>query len=108
MLIHFDSQDTYEALVSLDPTKAMGIDEISPQILKHCALALFELVNHLFQLSFDQGYLPHEWKLHLITPIFKSGDRSLIDDYRPISLLCIISKVLEKLVFNKIMDFLIN
>lgn len=98
--------DTYRALASIDPSKAMGIDGISPKVLKFCASALYEPINHLFQLSIDQGYLPCEWKLHLITPIFKSGDRSLINNYRPISLLCIISKVLERLVFNHIIDFL--
>jgi len=84
----------------------MGIDSISPKVLKHCALAIFEPVNHLFQLSLDQGYLPQEWKLHLVTPVFKSGDRSLVNNYRPISLLCIISKVLERLIFDHIIDYL--
>ena len=43
--------------------------------------------------------------MHLITPIHKSGDRSMINNYRPISLLCAISKVLESLIYNGIIDF---
>ena len=49
--------------------------------------------------------LPAEWKVHRITPVYKAGDRSLIKNYRPISLLCSLSKVLEKLVFNNIIEF---
>ena len=101
-----EPSDTFNALASLDPSKAMGSDKISPKVLKYCATALYEPVTHLFQLSIDQGYLPLEWKLHLITPIFKSGNRSLIKNYRPISLLCIISKVLERLIFDNIIEFL--
>ena len=63
-------------------------------------------IPFMFQLSIDQGHLPSEWKLHLITPIYKSGNRSLIKNYRPISLFCIISKVLERLVFDHIIEFL--
>ena len=104
--INFNSSDTFRALTSLDTTKSMGIDKISPKVLKHCAIALHEPINQLFQLSLDKGYLPPEWKQHLIIPILKSGDRSLIVNYRPISLLPIISKLLEKLILDKITDFL--
>ena len=48
----------------------------------------------------SQHYLPLEWHTHLITPILKSGERQKVTNYRPISLLCIVSKVLESLVFN--------
>lgn len=104
--ITFEHENTYKALASIDPSKAMGIDEISPKVLKYCASALSEPVHHLFQSSINQGHLPREWKLHLVTPIFKSGDRSMVNNYRPISLLCIISKVLERLVFDHIIDFI--
>ena len=67
--INFNSSDTFRALTSLDTTKSMGIDKISPKVLKHCAIALHEPINQLFQLSLDKGYLPPEWKQHLIIPI---------------------------------------
>ena len=50
-------------------------------------------------------HIPQEWKVHRIRPILKSGDKLLVSYYRPISLLCVTSKVLEKLVYNKIIDF---
>ena len=98
--------DVYESLSSLDITKAMGIDGIGPRVLKHCALALYKPIHHLFMLSLSQHYLPLEWRTHLITPVFKSGDKSSVRNYRPISLLCVISKLLEKLVYDKILHFL--
>ena len=51
-----------------------------------------------------QGYLPNEWRLHKIIPIYKSADKSSVKNYRPISLLCCISKVLESLVYDRIYD----
>ena len=49
-----------------------------------------------------------EWRTHLIKPIFKTGDRCSVRNYRTISLLSVVSKVLEKLVYNNIVDFLTN
>ena len=49
--------------------------------------------------------MPTEWKLYAITSVFKSGDKSNVKNYRPISLLCNISKALERLVYNKVLDY---
>ena len=49
--------------------------------------------------------IPKEWKIHQIVPVFKSGDKSLVQNYRPISLLCNISKILEHIINNKIILF---
>ena len=96
--------DVYNALINLDPKKAQGIDGIGPKLLKYCAESLVQPLCHLFNLSLSSSVIPTEWKIHRIIPIFKSGDRSLISNYRPISLLCNISKVLERIIFNKIIN----
>ena len=106
--ISISEYDVYDALVSLDPQKSMGIDGIGPKLLKHCALALHRPLHHLFLLTFSQNQLPEEWRTHLITPIHKCGDKSNVKNYRPISLLCSISKVLEKVIFEKIIDFIMD
>ena len=95
----------FHELTSLDPSKAAGCDKISPRLLRHCALALYQPFHHLFSLSLHQSYLPAEWRMHRITPIFKSGDISAVANYRPISLLCVTSKVLERLVYKHLSDF---
>ena len=91
----------YEALTCLNITKSMGIDGIGPKIWSHCALALYKPIRHLFMLSLSNHYIPKDWRLHVVIPIYKSGDKN----YRPISLLCTISKVLEKIICNKIISF---
>ena len=92
--------DVYNAVINLDPSKALGIDGISPKVLKYCGESLVQPLCHLYNLSLTTSVIPTEWKIHRIIPIFKSGNRSLISNYRPISLLCNVSKVLEQIIFN--------
>ena len=82
--IDFDVSEVFRILASLDTSKAMGIDGIGPLVLKSCADVLCVPIHHLFTVSLSNGYLPSEWRIHLITPIFKSGDKSSIRNYRPI------------------------
>ena len=102
----FTVEDVYEILAGLDSSKAMGIDGIGPALLKSCALALYEPLFHLFRSSLSSHQIPAEWRIHKITPVFKSGDRACVDNYRPLSLLCTASKVLERLIYDKCIDFL--
>ena len=104
----FNEEEVYAALVQLDPNKATGIDKISPKVLKHCASSLFYPLCHLFNLSLSTGAIPTEWKIHLITPVYKSADRSSVKNYHPISLLCIASKVLETLIHSKLLSHIFN
>ena len=100
--------EVYNALISLDPNKSKGPDGIGPKILKHCALAVYQPIHHLFCVSLSQQVIPIEWKYHSVTPLYKSGDRSSVKNYRPISLLCITSKVLEFIIFHHIYGFISN
>ena len=102
--ISITEDDVFQVLTSLDPSKAMGCDGIGSKLL-HCALALYQPFYYLFCLSLSQHYVPVEWRTHLIKPIFKSGDRNSVKNYRPISLLCVTSKVLERIVYNHLIDF---
>ena len=103
--VTFSELDVFRALY---PSKAMGCDIISPRLLKLYALALYQPFHYPFSLSLSQCYIPLEWCTHLIKPIYKSGDKSSVRNYRPISLLPVISKVLEKVVYNNIVDFITN
>ena len=84
----------------------MGIDNIPPKVFRFSAFALPSPVYHLFMLSLSQGILPLEWKIHKIIPIFKSGERNSVKNYRPISLLCCLSKVLEQIIYKKVIGFI--
>lgn len=104
--ISIDSSDTFKALASLIHGKAMGCDRVRPRVLKACAMSLCEPISALFTQCLAMCSLPAEWKIHQITLVLKKGDSSLFTNYRPISLLCILSKVLESVVFSKIIDYI--
>ena len=102
--VEFTEMEVYEVLSSLDPNKASGIDDIPPRILRLCADVLYRPLYNLFTISLRYGIIPSGWKVHKIVPVFKAGDPSSFRNYRPISLLSNISKVLERLVYNKIIS----
>lgn len=98
--LELTEMEVYEALNSLDASKAMGLDGIGPNVLKFCSLALCVPLLHLFQQCLDHHTIPQEWKLHRIIPIHKSADKAMVQN-RPIFLLSSTSKVLERLVHTK-------
>ena len=98
--------DVSEALSSLDPSKASGCDNVSPYVLRHCAIPLTSEAFKLFSHSISTSSLPDEWKIHKIIPVFKNGDKSCVNNYRPISLLCVLSKALESIIHKKIIPFI--
>ena len=105
--ITIDTSDVYTALVTLDTSKAAGPDDIVPLILKTCADALTTPLTHLLNTCLQTCSVPEEWKVHKIVPIPKGSDPSDVHNYRPISLLCILSKILETIVYDKIIDFIL-
>ncbi|CAB4012394.1 Hypothetical predicted protein, partial [Paramuricea clavata] len=100
--------DVLAALLSLDTNKATGPDEIPSRILKECAHQIAPSLCLLFNQSLRHGSLPEEWKLANIIPIHKKGDISNAENYRPISLLCVTSKVLERCVLRNLRDYLMS
>ena len=86
----------YQELIRLNTNKSTGPDESSGTLLKNCALPIAYPLQLLFNLSFKTGSLPAKWELAHIVPIHKKGDKSNIENYRPISLTCIIFKIFEK------------
>ena len=102
----FSKDEVYLALTQLDPNKVTGIDKIGPKILKYCAWSLFRPLRHLFNSSLSTGVIPLEWRVHLITPVYKSSHRSSVQNYRPTSLLCNTSKVLKTLIYNRLFSYI--
>ena len=95
-------------LKGLNPSKALGPDELHPRVLKELATELGPIFAHLFQQSIDKGEIPKEWSLANICPLFKKGDRSLACNYRPVSLTCVPCQLLEQIVCSNIMAHLIE
>ena len=93
-------------LKGLNPSKALGPDDLHPRVLKELASELGPVFAHLFQQSIDTGKVPKEWSLANICPLYKKGDRSLACNYRPVSLTCVPCKLLEHIVCSNIMAHL--
>ena len=102
--IEISIHDVFQSLAKLDISKAMGIDGIPNFVQKFCSESLCSPIHYLFVQCFQQSYLPVEWRTHKIVPIFKSGDKSSVNNYQPISLMSCTSKVLERIIYNKIYD----
>ena len=83
-----------------------GFDELSPKLIKSIIHVLVKPLTHIINLSFRTGVVPRKLKIAKIIPVYKNGDKSLPINYRPISLLPTFSKILEKLMLERLMSFI--
>ena len=96
----FSANNVAEVLSHLDVHKVYAPDDIAPIVLKKCGSALAPSLSVLFNIIIHSGDVPDQWKLANVVPLFKKGDKHDVANYRPISLLSIVSKVLERCLFN--------
>ena len=94
------------AFFSLKIKKSTGIDDVSFNIIRKCFVVLCQHFIYLLQLSLDNGVFPDDLKIAKVTPIYKAGDSSDISNYRPISVLPCFSKILERLMYNRLYRYL--
>ena len=92
--------------MNLKNNKAPGPDNIGPKLIKFVAGEICNPIQYIYNLSFEQGIIPDKLKLAKVIPVFKSGDPTLPSNYRPISLLDIFDKLLEKLMVTRLCRFL--
>ena len=91
------TEDTiFDLLASLDTSKSSGPDNISALMLKHTAASIALPISQLFNQSLQLEKIPSEWKVFHVVPITKVSPAKSPDNYRPVSLLSILSKVLER------------
>ena len=93
-------------ILSLQNKSSTGLDKVTPGILKIFPDNIIACLVHIFNLSLKQGKFITEFKLAKIIPIPKKGDLTIMTNYRPISLLSCISKILEKLMYRRLSSFL--
>ena len=98
--------EVYDVLKSLKVRKACGLDGLTPGLLRFCAVGVASSLAVLFNRSFSDGVFPTAWKSALVIPVFKKGVRSNSGNYRPIALLSIVSKAMERIVYAKLRSFL--
>ena len=91
---------------NLKPGKAAGPDKLKPLLLKELRDEIAPIIKVIFDKSLQTGTLPTEWLTANVMPVFKKGDKSLAANYRPISLTCILCKVLEHILASNIVKHL--
>jgi len=99
-------EDELKCIVKNLKLSASGIDGIQPNIFKNVFSALQQPLLHVINLSFIQGVFPNELKSACVIPIFKGGDPKLIQNYRPVSVLPVISKIFERVMYNRLVKYL--
>ena len=95
-----------EAIHELSPNSAAGPDCIPSSLLVNCATELAPVLLLIFSHSLSHGVIPKSWKRAAIIPIYKSGDKTVPSNYRPISLTSVICKVLERIIRKQVFSFL--
>ena len=92
----------HDILQKLHINTAPGHDGIGNVVLKNLSDTLPKSLSLLIQTCINKATFPSPWKTCKVTPIFKEGNKASVDCYRPMSLMCSVSKVLEKLIFDTI------
>lgn len=98
--LEVSANDVLTALSAVDPSKGAGPDRLPPILFKQCAASLSLPVSILFNKSLSNGVFPDAWKIASISPIHKNGNIHNVANYRPISILNCLGKVLEKIVHD--------
>ena len=93
----------YKELCKLDPRKSTGIDGIKPIFLKDGADVIKSAVTHVINLSIKNQVVPENLKYAIVKPLHKKNSRLEVGNYRPVSILCIVSKIMERAVYEQIM-----
>ena len=93
-------------LNNLNKSKAAGLDKISARLIRECADLICIPIRDIFNQSISQGIFPDDWKRAKVTPLFKEGDRDDLNNYRPISVISVIAKVFERIVYDQLHAYL--
>jgi len=103
-----DKHGVKKLLDKLNVNKATGPDNISARVLKECSEEISAILEVIFNKSLEQSSVPDDWKQANVVPIFKKGEKYNPANYRPVSLTCICSKLLEHILVSNIMRHLME
>ena len=103
-----DIKEVIATALAIKSKSSTGFDGISNFLTKNIIHSIAEPLTHIYNLSFSTGTIPDLYKIAKIIPIYKSGDKFDVANYRPISLLPAFSKILEKLMSKRLLNFIIQ
>ena len=100
------TNEVFSLLNKLKKSKAVGLDKISSRLIRECADLICKPLCYIFNQSLNVGVFPDDWKCARVTPLFKQGERDDLNNYRPISVIPVIAKVFERIVYNQLYAYL--
>ena len=103
--IRITDREISDILLNLNVNKATGPDEISHRMLKETHSTICQPLCILFNRSMQENSYPNCWKLANVMPLFKKGDHDTPSNYRPISLISCVGKVMERVIFKHMYNF---
>ena len=106
--IEFLEEDIFKIIIGLDSSKAHGHDMISIRMLKLCGMPICKPLKIIFENCLVNGYFPDDWKQANVVPIHKKNDKQSIKNYRPVSLLHNCSKIIERILYDHLLKFLLE
>ena len=101
-----DKYEIRSLIRKLKHNKSPGPDNFRPKLVKSMEYAIIDPPEYIFNLSVYAGKVPTKMKTAKVIPVFKKGKTDLVSNYRPISLLSIFDKLLEKIVYTRLSNFL--
>ena len=101
--VDFSCTRVKQFLDAINTNKAPGPDGIHGCVLKYCSRSLCRPLSIIFKLSYNTGVIPFEWKSANIVPVHKKGEKDLVSNYRPISLICLSAKIIENIIHEEIL-----
>ena len=104
----FNDQDILKIIRALHVNKAHGCDDISIRMIKICDQSIVKPLSIIYRNCLNTGIFPDIWKKSNIVPVHKKNDNQVFSNYRPVSLLPVCRKILERLISNSVFDFLVN
>lgn len=105
-LTPIDDIEVANIVMSLNNTSSVGYDGITTDVLKKCIVSIVPVLRYLINLSFAQGSFPSRLKKSVVKPLHKKGDKAEMCNYRPITLIPIISKIFEKALHKRLSSYL--
>ena len=102
----FSTGDIITFIKALDPNNAHEHNGLSVHMIERCTFSISKSLHIVFKNWLENEHFFNEWKKANIFPAYKKGDKLLSNNYRPVSLLPICTKVFEKIIFNSLFEFL--
>ena len=98
--ISFNNESVLKIIKALDINKTHGHDDISVPMIKLCNKSIISTISLIYKNCINSGILSTILQKSNVVPVHKKGDKQVVDNYRPVSLLPVFDKILEKLIFS--------